>query len=292
LCLVNEGDEVLVPSPYWVSYPEIVKLAGGKIVELPARIDTDFKVTPQQLENAITEKTKVFLFSSPCNPTGTVYSREELKALADVFASYPNIFIISDEIYEYINFKGKHESIARNEHLRDRVIVVNGVSKGYAMTGWRIGYIGAPALIAKACDILQGQYTSGASSIAQMASLKAVKEDPCKNEEMITMVDTFRERRDLVIKMMNEIPGLKNNVPDGAFYIFPNIREYFGKSIGERKIGNAIDFCMYLLEEAHVATVPGSAFGNPDCIRVSYATSNALLTKALGRIKKALEKLK
>ncbi|MDZ7741721.1 MAG: pyridoxal phosphate-dependent aminotransferase [Bacteroidota bacterium] len=291
-CLVNEGDEVLVPSPYWVSYPEIIKLAGGRVVELPAGIDTDFKVRPEQVEKAITDKTKVFLFSSPCNPTGTVYSRDELQALAGVFAKYPNIFIISDEIYEYINFLGKHESIASFENIHERVIVVNGVSKGYAMTGWRIGYIAAPVFIAKACDTLQGQYTSGASSIAQMASLKAVKEDPCKNEEMAEMISTFRKRRDLVLKLLNDIPGMKNNVPDGAFYIFPDISEYFGKTAGNRRISNAKDFCMYLLEEVHLAAVPGEAFGNPDCIRISYATSNDLLIEAIKRIKSAVERLK
>lgn len=291
LCLVDPGDEVLVPAPYWVSYPEIIKLAGGKIVELPTSIHSDFKVTPEQVEEAITEQTKVFIFSSPCNPSGSVYSAEELKALAEVFSRHENIFVISDEIYEYINFKGRHESIACYGNIKDRVITVNGVSKGFAMTGWRIGYIGAPAYLAKACDTLQGQYTSGASSIAQMASLKAVGTDPCTSEDLKKMLNAFRERRDLVIEKLRDIPGIKTNVPDGAFYIFPNVEAYFGKSKGGTQIKNSYDFCMYLLNSAHVATVPGMAFGNRACIRISYATSSDVLIEAMERIKKALAEL-
>lgn len=292
LCLVNPGDEVLMPAPYWVSYPEIIKLAGGVAVELPTTIESDFKVSPEQIEAAITENTKALIFSSPCNPTGTVYTKKELMAIAEVIAKHEEIFIISDEIYEYINFAGKHESIAQFPFIKDRVITVNGVSKGFAMTGWRIGYIGAPAMIAKACDKLQGQYTSGASSIAQMASLKASETNPCTSAELKEMVSAFRERRELVYGLLNEIPGVKANKPDGAFYFFPNISDYFGKSNGEKTINNSVDLCLYILEKVHVAIVPGIAFGNPNCVRISYATSNDLLIEALKRIKNALAELK
>ncbi len=292
LCLINQGEEVIVPAPYWVSYPEIVKLAGGIFREIPTTIETDFKVTPELVRERINKKTKAFIFSSPCNPSGSVYSREELKALADVFAANKHVFIISDEIYEYINFCGQHESIAQFENVRDQVIVVNGVSKGYAMTGWRIGYMAAPKFIAEACDTLQGQYTSGPSSIAQKAALKAVNTDPCLSEDIKNMVRAFKERRDLILEKLCEIPGFKTNIPEGAFYTFPNISHYFGKSFGDTKIENSTDFCIYILMEAKVAMVPGSAFGNPGCVRISYATSNEILIEAVERIKKALAKLK
>ncbi|MCK4360733.1 MAG: pyridoxal phosphate-dependent aminotransferase [Bacteroidales bacterium] len=292
LCIVNPGDEVIVPSPYWVSYPEIVKLAEGKMVEIPTTIETDFKVTPEQVEKAITEKTKAFIFSSPCNPTGSVYSKDELKAIAEVISKHKNIFIISDEIYEYINFKGTHESIAQFDFIKDQVIIVNGVSKGYAMTGWRIGYIAAPKFIAKACDTLQGQYTSGASSISQLAALKAIDTNPSDSEDLKKMLNAFNERRNLILKLLKEIPGIKANIPDGAFYVFPDISDYFGKSDGEKTINNSKDFCMYILEKVYVALVPGGAFGNQNCVRISYATSKELLIEAISRIKKALAELK
>ena len=292
LCIVNPDDEVIVPSPYWVSYPEIVKLAEGKMVEIPTTIETDFKVTPEQVEKAITKKTKAFIFSSPCNPTGSVYSKDELKAIAEVISKYKNIFIISDEIYEYINFKGTHESIAQFDFIKDQVIIVNGVSKGYAMTGWRIGYIAAPKFIAKACDTLQGQYTSGASSISQLAALKAIDTNPSDLEDLKKMLNAFNERRNLILELLKEIPGIKANIPDGAFYVFPDISDYFGKSDGEKTINNSKDFCMYILEKMYVALVPGGAFGNPDCVRISYATSKELLIEAISRIKKALAELK
>lgn len=291
LCLVNPGDEVIVPSPYWVSYPEMVKLAEGKMVEVKTSIDQHFKITPAQLEDAITDKTKVFLFNSPSNPTGAIYTKDELKALADVLLKYENIFIISDEIYEYITFSGKISSIATFEGLKDRVITINGVSKGFAMTGWRIGYMAANPIIAKACDKLQGQITSGASSISQYASLNAVEVMECASKEVALMVSAFLERRDLINKLLKEIPGIKTYQPDGAFYIFPNVADYFGKSNGQITIENDSDFCLYLLEKAHVAIVPGSAFGNPNCVRFSYATSNEELVEAIGRIKKALAEL-
>jgi len=291
LCLINPGDEVIVPAPYWVSYPEITKLAQGKMVKISTTIDQDFKVTPEQVEAAITPRTKVFLFSSPCNPTGSVYSKEELQRIAEVISKHPNIYVISDEIYEYINCIGKHESIAQFDSIRDRVIIVNGVSKGYAMTGWRIGYIAAPLQIAEACDTLQGQITSGASSISQLASLKAMQTDPVASNELKEMVTAFKERKDLVIKLLDDIPGIKTNKPDGAFYVFPNISYYLGKSNGQEKIRNDRDFCFYLLNKALIAIVPGSAFGNPNCVRISYATSNDNLVDALNRMKQALAEL-
>lgn len=292
LSLVNPGDEVIVPTPYWVSYREIIKLAEGKAVYIPTLINNDFKVTPGQIEKSISDKTKMFIFSSPCNPTGSVYSRDELKAVADVFAKYENIFIISDEIYEHINFNGKHESIAQFENIHNRVITVNGVSKAFAMTGWRLGYLAAAKEIVSACDKLQGQFTSGASSISQRAALKAVSIDPEKSEDLKEMVKAFRERRDLSLELLDEIPGIKTNVPLGAFYIFPNINEYFGKSDGNVKIRNSSDLCFYILNKVHVALVPGDAFGNPNCVRFSYATSKEKLVEAIDRIKKALSELK
>lgn len=292
LSLVNPGDEVLIPAPYWVSYKEIVKVAEGKAVYIPASIENNFKVTPAQLEAAITPKTRVMIYSSPCNPTGSVYTRDELKGIADVMVKYPQVTIIADEIYEHINFVGKHESICQFDYIKDRVVLINGVSKGYAMTGWRIGFIAAPIAIAKACDKLQGQFTSGASSIAQRAALKAFITDPNSTPDLKTMQQAFRERRDLMLKLLAEIPGMKLNHPDGAFYIFPDISWYFGKSDGTLTIGNANDLCMYLLNKVFVALVPGDAFGDPNCLRFSYATSTDKLTEAARRIKGALAELK
>lgn len=292
LSLVNPGDEVIVPAPYWVSYREIVKLAEGTSVVISAGVETDFKVTPAQLEAAITPKTKAFIFSSPCNPTGSVYTREELAGLAAVFEKHPEIYIISDEIYELINFKGKHESIAQFGSIRSRVIIINGVSKGFAMTGWRLGYCVADIEIAKACDKIQGQFTSGASSISQRAAIAAVLTNPAESEELHNMLVTFKKRRDLFLELINDIPGFKTNVPDGAFYFFPEVTWYFGKKTGEFVINNSTDLCNYLLDKAHVALVSGEAFGNPDCIRLSYATSDNELIESARRIKEALAVLK
>lgn len=292
LCILNDGDEVIIPAPYWVSYPQMVELSGGTPVVIQTGIDSDFKVTPDEIEKAITQKTKAFLFNSPSNPTGSVYTREELKAIADVFAKYPDILIVADEIYEYINFCGEHESLATFPEIKDRVVVVNGVSKGMAMTGWRIGYIAGPEFLAAACTKLQGQYTSGTGSISQMAALEAVNTDPNESEEVKQMVKAFRERRDLLIDLVKEIPGFKSNVPNGAFYLFPDVSHYFGKSDGETIMKNSGDLCMYLLNKAHVALVPGEAFGSPECLRISYATSKELIKEAVERIKKALQDLK
>lgn len=288
LSLINPGDEVLLPSPYWVSYPEQVKLAEGKPIFIHSHIDNDFKVTPQQVADAITPKTKLFLFSSPCNPTGTVYTKDELKAIAKVMAPHESIYIISDEIYEHIIFDGKHESIAQFDFIRDRVIIVNGVSKGFAMTGWRIGYIGAPEWIAKASIKIQGQVTSGTCTIAQKAAVAAIN---ANLSSVYEMRDTFKRRRDLLLDMLKEIPGFKTNVPQGAFYIFPDVSYYFGKSDGKTKITSANDLSIYLLNEANVAIVTGEAFGDPNCIRISYAASDDKLNEAISRIKKVLEKL-
>ncbi len=292
LSLVNPGDEVLVPAPYWVSYKEIIKVAEGKSVFIPASIDNNFKITPEQLEAAITPKTKLMIYSSPCNPTGSVYTRDELRGIAEVMAKYPDITIVADEIYEHINFVGKHESICQFDFIKNQVVLINGVSKGYAMTGWRIGFIAAPLAIAKACDKLQGQFTSGASSIAQRAALTAFITDPFSTPDLKIMQAAFRERRDLMLSLLAEIPGMKLNHPDGAFYIFPDISWYFGKSNGKTTINNANDFCMYLLNNVFVALVPGDAFGDPNCIRFSYATSNEKLIEAVRRIKAALAELK
>ena len=289
LCLVNPGEEVIVPSPFWVSYREIVKMAEGVEVTIQAGIENDFKITADQLEAAITPKTKLFMFSSPCNPTGSVYSREELQQLAGVFARHPHVYILADEIYEHINFSGAHESIAQFEEVRDQVIIINGVSKGFAMTGWRLGYMAASLEIAKACNKLQGQITSGTCSIAQMAGVEAMKTDPATTRPML---DKFRERRDLVLRLMKDIPGIKTNEPQGAFYVFANVKEFFGKSDGTTRVENAPDLCMYLLNKVFVAMVPGDAFGDPDCVRLSYATSNDLLEEAISRIRQALEELK
>jgi len=292
LCLVNPGDEVIVPAPYWVSYPEMIKLAEGKFVEVKTTIHEEFKMTPKQLEEAITPRTKILLLNSPNNPSGTVYNREDLEGLASVLEKQQHVYVISDEIYEYINYSGKHESIAQFPEIKDRVIVINGVSKGFAMTGWRIGYMAASKEIAKACDTLQGQYTSGASSISQLASLRAVRTDPCSSDEMSDMIAAFKERRNKVLELLNDIPGVIPNKPDGAFYVFPNFASYFGKSNGNTAIRNDVDLCIYLLTHSLVAMVPGSAFGNPNCIRISYATSMENLVEALGRVKKALAELK
>jgi aspartate aminotransferase len=283
--LLNPGDECILPAPFWVSYAEMVKMAEAVPVEVATTIDTDFKITPQQLEDAITPKTKLIMFSSPCNPSGSVYDTVELTALAQVLEKYPQIFVVSDEIYEHINFSGNFCSIATIPGMYERTITVNGVSKAFAMTGWRIGYIGAPEFIAQACTKMQGQITSGANSIAQRATIAALKADPSVLEEM---VDAFHKRRDLVVGLLRDIPGIKINVPEGAFYVFPDVSSFFGKTLRGTLINNADDFSLYLLAEANVATVTGDAFGNPDCIRFSYATSEDLLTEALRRIKEAL----
>jgi aspartate aminotransferase len=289
MSIVNKGDEVIIPSPFWVSYSEIVKLAEGTNVFIPTSIEQDFKITPDQLEKAITPKTKAFLFSSPSNPTGSLYSKEELRALADVFAKHPDIVILSDEIYEHINYVGAHESMAQFADMKDRVVVINGVSKGYAMTGWRIGYIAAPLWIAKACGKLQGQMTSGASSVAQMASVAALEGD---QSTTVSMRNAFHKRRDLALAQLKEIPGFEIREPKGAFYLFPQVSELFGKSNGSLTINSSTDLSLYLLEQANVATVTGEAFGAPECLRLSYATSEEQMAEAIRRIKAAIEKLK
>ncbi|REE27411.1 aspartate aminotransferase [Winogradskyella pacifica] len=283
--MLNPGDEVILPCPYWVSYSDIVKLSDGVPVEVQTSIDNDFKMTAEQLEAAITPKTKMIWYSSPCNPSGSVYSKAELRALADVLKKHPNIYIVSDEIYEHINFKGGHFSMAEFEDMFDRTITVNGVSKAFAMTGWRIGYIGAPDWIARACNKMQGQITSGANCIAQRAVITALEADP---SSIKYMVDEFKERRSLILNLLSEIDGFKTNEPEGAFYVFPNISSYFGKTIKGKTINNASDFSLFLLEEALVATVTGEAFGNKDCIRISYAASQKEIIEAIKRIKTAL----
>lgn len=285
LSIINDGDEVIVPAPYWVSYYEMVKLAGGENIVVTTTIDTDFKITPEQLENAITPKTKAFLFSSPCNPSGTVYTKEELYALAKVLEKHPNVIIISDEIYEYINYEGKHESIAQFPEVFNQTVTINGVSKSYAMTGWRIGYLGGPKWLTDACDKIQGQMTSGANCIAQMASITAIEADP---SVINYMIDGFKKRRELVYNLLHEIPGFKVNKPAGAFYFFPDVSFYFGKTIQGHKITNSDDFALLLLEKAHVATVGGVCFGDSNCIRLSYAASEEDLIEALKRIKNTL----
>ncbi|WP_418636996.1 pyridoxal phosphate-dependent aminotransferase [Winogradskyella sp.] len=283
--MINPGDEVILPCPYWVSYSDIVKLSDGVPVEVQTSIDNDFKMTAEQLEAAITPKTKMIWYSSPCNPSGSVYSKEELRALADVLKKHPHIYVVSDEIYEHINFKGGHFSMAEFEDMYDRTVTVNGVSKAFAMTGWRIGYIGAPDWIARACNKMQGQITSGANCIAQRAVITALEADPSRIKYM---VDEFKERRKLILDLLSEIEGFKTNEPEGAFYVFPNISSYFGKTIKGKTINNASDFSLFLLEEALVATVTGEAFGNPDCIRISYAASQDNIKEAIKRIKSAL----
>lgn len=285
LSIINDKDEVIVPAPYWVSYFEMVKLAGGENVVVKTTIDTDFKITPEQLERAITPKTKAFLFSSPCNPSGTVYTKEELHALAKVLAKHPNIIIISDEIYEYINYEGKHESIGQFPEVFGQTATINGVSKSFSMTGWRIGYMGAPKWLTDACDKIQGQMTSGPNCIAQKAAITAVEANP---SVINYMTDAFKHRRDLVFELLQEIPGFKINNPAGAFYFFPDISAYFGKTIQGVKINNSDDFALLLLEKAHVATVGGVSFGDNNCIRLSYAASEENLTEAIKRIKNIL----
>ena len=288
MVLVNEGDEVIVPAPYWVSYPEMVKMADGTPVIITAGIDQDFKITPAQLEAAITSKTKALILCSPSNPTGSVYSKEELEALAEVLAKHPQVFIIADEIYEHINYIGRHESIAQFENVRERVIIVNGVSKAYAMTGWRIGFVAGPEWIVKAINKLQGQYTSGPCSVSQKAAEAAYTGTQAPVEEMR---QAFERRRDLIVKLAKEIPGMEVNNPQGAFYLFPKCDSFFGKSAGERIIQNADDLAMYLLEVGHVACVGGTSFGAPECIRMSYATSDENIVEAMRRIKEALAEL-
>ena len=288
MVLVNEGDEVIVPAPFWVSYPEMVKMADGTPVIISAGIDQDFKITPAQLEAAITSKTKALILCSPSNPTGSVYSKEELEALAEVLAKHPQVFIIADEIYEHINYIGRHESIAQFENVRERVIIVNGVSKAYAMTGWRIGFVAGPEWIVKAINKLQGQYTSGPCSVSQKAAEAAYTGTQAPVEEMR---QAFERRRDLIVKLAKEIPGMEVNNPQGAFYLFPKCDSFFGKSAGERVIQNADDLAMYLLEVGHVACVGGTSFGAPECIRMSYATSDENIVEAMRRIKEALAEL-
>ena len=287
LAMLNPGDEVIFPAPYWVSYKEIAKMAGGVPIEVHTTIENDFKITPAQLEVAITPKTKMVWFNTPCNPSGSIYSKEELEALAVVLRKHPNIFILSDEIYEYINFTNERvTSVAEIEELYERTITVNGMSKAFAMTGWRIGYMGAPEWIAKACTKVQGQITSGANAIAQRASIAALKAPKSKIQYM---VDEFKRRRDLVLQLLSEIDGFKLNVPEGAFYVFPDVSSFFGKTLRGRNIHNATDFSLYLLEEAMVATVTGEAFGDANCIRFSYAASEKDLREAIRRIKESLQ---
>jgi aspartate aminotransferase len=288
LSLLNPGDEVLLPAPYWVSYFEIIKLAEGTPVELPTSIEADFKVTPEQIEAAITPKTKILLFSTPCNPSGTVYTKEELEAIAKMLEKYPDIYVMCDEIYELINFGEPHYSMAAIPSMKERTITVNGVSKGFAMTGWRVGYIAAPQWIAAACNKIQGQVTSATCAIAQKATEAAMLADP---SEVSYMKDAFLKRRDLMLSLLGEIEGVKTNTPQGAFYIFPDVSAYFGKSDGEKVIKDSNDFCMYLLNDAHVALVAGAAFGTPNCVRISYAASEEKLIEAVKRIKASLSKL-
>ena len=283
--LINPNDEVILPCPYWVSYSDIVGLNGGVPIEVKTDISNDFKMTAKDLENAITPKTKMIWFSSPCNPSGSVYSKKELRELADVLVKYPDIYVLSDEIYEHINFCGGHFSIAEFEDMYDRTITVNGVSKAFAMTGWRIGYIGGPSWIARACNKMQGQVTSGANCIAQRAVITALIESPSK---ITYMVDEFKLRRDLILSLLNDIDGFECNTPDGAFYVFPDVSYFFGKTIGGYKINNASDMSLFLLDKALVATVTGDAFGDPNCIRISYAASQDQLINAIKRIKKAV----
>lgn len=283
--ILNPGDEVILPCPYWVSYSDIVQLTGAKPVEVPTTIDSDFKMSAEELEKAITPKTKMLWYSSPCNPSGSIYSEEELKSLAEVLKKHPQIIVVSDEIYEHINFSGHKFSMAQIDFMKDRTVTVNGVSKAFSMTGWRIGFIGAPSYIAKACTKLQGQVTSGANCIAQRAVIAALD---APVDEIQYMIDRFKERRKLILDLVNQIPGFSSNVPEGAFYVFPNVTSYFGKEIKGRTIKDASDFSMLLLEEANVATVTGKAFGNPDCIRISYAASESDIKKAFKRIKEVL----
>lgn len=289
LALVDEGDEVIIPTPYWVTYSELVKIARGKVVEIRTTVENKFKTTAAELEAAITPKTRVFMFSSPCNPSGAVYSKDELAALVKVFEKHPDITILSDEIYEYINFMGKHESIAQFDSIKDRVVIINGLSKGFAMTGWRLGYIAANSTISKACEKLQGQFTSGTCSIAQKAAVAALTGDLRPSLEM---TEEFTRRRTKTLELVNAIPGFKCFAPEGAFYVFPDVSYYYGKSNGTETIKNAADFSMYLLNTAHVSSVMGDAFGEPNCVRFSFANSMPNIEKAWERIASALSKLK
>ena len=288
MAIIDTDDEVIIPTPFWVTYSELVRLAEGKPVFIQSTIESDYKISPEQLEAAITPKTKLFLFSSPCNPSGAVYSKKELEGLAEVFRKHPHILIISDEIYEYINYSGKHESIAQFDDLKDRVIIVNGLSKGFAMTGWRLGYIAADPAIVKGCEKLQGQFTSGTNSIAQRAAIDALVGDLAPS---IKMAEEFTDRRKKMLELLAGIPGIKCSEPDGAFYVFPVVKEYFGKKNGTEVLKNADDLCMYLLNTAHVSTVTGSAFGEPTCIRLSFANNMKNIETGLARIKEALLKL-
>ena len=289
MALVDDGDEVIIPAPYWVSYPQMVKLAGGEPVFIEAGFEQEFKITAEQLEAAITPKTKMLILCSPSNPTGSVYGKEELASLAEVIKRHDDLYVLADEIYEHINYIGKHESIAQFPGMKERSIIINGVSKAYAMTGWRIGFMAAPEWITKGCNKLQGQYTSGPSSISQKAALEAYV---ASQECVEVMRQAFEKRRDLIVSLAKEIPGLEVNVPQGAFYLFPKCSSFFGKSDGERTINNSTDLAMYLLEKGHVATVGGDAFGDPDCFRMSYATSDDNIREAMKRIKESLSKLK
>lgn len=289
LALVNDGEEVIIPAPYWVSYPQMVKLAGGDPVIIETGFDSNFKMTAEQLEKAITPKTKMIILCSPSNPTGSVYSKEELKALAEVIVRHENLYVLTDEIYEHIIYNGKNESLAQFPGMKEHTIIVNGVSKAYAMTGWRIGFMAAPEWIVKGCNKLQGQYTSGASAVSQKAAVAAYTSDQSCVKEMR---EAFRKRRDLIVKLAGDIPGLEVNEPQGAFYLFPKCSGFFGKSNGKYKISSSTDFSMYLLEEGHVATVGGDAFGDPDCFRISYATSEENIIEGMRRIKACLEQLK
>ncbi len=289
MAVVDKGDEVVIPTPYWVTYSEIVKLAEGNVVLVRTKIENKYKLTAQELEAAITEKTRLFIFSSPCNPSGSVYSKAELEVLAEVFRKHPKVLIISDEIYEYINFVGKHESIAQFEDLKDRIIIINGLSKGYAMTGYRLGYIAADPAIVKACEKLQGQYTSGANAVTQRGAIEALTGDLKPSLEMNV---EFTKRRARMLELLKSIPGVSIAEPDGAFYVFPVVNEYFGKKVGEELIKDADDLCMYLLNTAHVSTVTGRAFGEPDCIRISFANSMSKIEEAMSRITKAMGALK
>jgi aspartate aminotransferase len=294
MSIVDKADEVIIPTPYWVTYSEIVRMAGGEVKFVNTSISNGYKITPDELEGAITAKTKLFMFSSPCNPTGAVYSKEELNGLAAVFKKHPHVFIMSDEIYEYINYEGaeammgRHESIAQFDFLKDRVILINGLSKGYAMTGWRLGYIAAHASVAKACEKIQGQITSGVNAVTQRAAITALIGDM---KPTAAMVKEFTKRRKRVMELLKDLPGIECSEPQGAFYVFPVVNKYFGKSDGEDKIDNADDLCMYLLNKAHVSTVTGKAFGEPNCIRISFANSMENIEKGFGKIKTALAKL-
>ncbi len=292
LSLLNPGDEVLLPAPYWVSYPDMIRMAGGKPVVLQTNLRENFKLHPRQIEQAVTAKTKIFLLNAPSNPAGTVYSEEELASIAEVLVKHPGIFIVSDEIYEHINYSGKHHSIASFEFLQNRVAVINGVSKAFAMTGWRIGYMAGPQWLAAACSKIQGQITSGPSSISQMAAVEALRILPEKSPYLKNMVSAFKERRDMALQKLQLLEGVQVNLPQGAFYLFPDVSGYFGKTNGKKTISNSTELCLYLLEEARVALIPGEPFGMPECVRLSYALDKQQLSEALFRMEKALLRLR